>query len=457
MKYAARNQVIGSVVTEEVNDETLAAAKAGDRDAGASILMALEGRFKALARRAATTAFSDDKAHLREAFEEDFLQEAHLAAWERLTATEEETLDGFFAYAYETARQTLQERAAEVKNGSNEDREGKKLFAQMVKRFREADVAHNLTEADYLTLAEQAVQDKGMVATLNGGAYASRVRMSADAAAAARLAYQGSVSIYQDVSSSTASSPGDLITLADTLTSRVTVEDQADMRPSTGYRPVQWVVPVRALEEGLTLPKDSETRDRVLTALDRFRTGTVTEEDLDLMESLPCRSAEVGRAVAQLRALFIERQHPEPRTAEENAAALLSRGSIALNAQRAAHERALDRVVTKLLVRKVVGMLGPAQAYVLAATFGFQGMGTFKDDKAIARAMNRAGFEGMDAMKVAVYRRKARLAFAKKWADLVAKNGSESAALAEAAEKADRNATKAEAKGVTFISDLIAD
>ncbi|MFE9381746.1 hypothetical protein ACFYMO_00695 [Streptomyces sp. NPDC007025] len=425
-----RAQVIGSIVSADVTDETLAAAKAGDRDAGASILDSLEDRFRRLAQRTATQAISDERAGLRAAYIEDFIQDAHLVAWECLLKCQDESLDGYYAYAYATAERELAAAARDMKNGTDDDPDGKKLFGLLVKHFRELDARHSMTEDDYLTLAESACQDLQFLNGFRGGAYGGRRgSLSADRAYAARLAYQGSISIHTPIGSD---SEGTVI--ADTLSDRSSVDDAADTT-QVGYRPFLWTQAVRALESNLSVPREESARKSVFTALDRFRAGTVTEEDLELFEGLPCRSASVGSALGMLRAVYTQRQEgPAPSTAAKQEDAALGRGSIALTAQRAILEKATEDAVKRALVRRVVGMLSDRQGYVLAATFGF--LGKFKDDAAVARAMVRAGHEGMDAEKVYKTRSKARAAFAKKWADLIARSGDQRAALEAAATKA---------------------
>lgn len=428
MSVTTRSQVIGSVISDEVTEETFAKAKAGDRDAGASVLFEMEGRLSYLARRASKLAEGDASDGLRDAYTEDLTQEAFAIAWRCLVRYEGQELDGYRAYAFRYVEKELPARARDLLNGTDDDTDGKKLFAQMVKHFREADVRHNLAPADYVNMAEAAVQDRGLVATLNGGAYKSRVRMSPEAAAAARLAYQGAVSIYTPTGSEDADT-----TIADTLAGIAAADEEADVAV-VGYRPIQWVQAVHALENELTVPKDADTREAVFTAMDRFRTGNVQPADLELFESLPCRSAAVGTAVAMLRAVLNrEEEGPQESTAEKSADAALGRGSIALTAQRSILEKAAEDAVKRALVRRVLAMLSQRQAYILAATFGF--MGKFSDDAAVARAMKAAGICDIDAARVRKDREKARASFTKKWAGLVAKNGTEAAALEAAAEK----------------------
>ena len=420
-----RIHVIGSVIAEEVTDETLAAAKAGNRDAAASILADLESRFSAIARRTVARTEGDASDGLRAAYTEDFLQEADLIALECLAGYEGTSVDDFRAYSFRYVERELPARGRDMLNGTDDDTDGKKLFAQMVKHFRAADVNHSMVEADYVNLAESAVQDKGLVASLNGGAYKSRIRMSPEAAYAARLAYQGVLSIF------TPTHGDEVMTIADTLVERQLVEGLAD-ETQDGFRPVQWVIPARSLEATLTLPRDEEARAALLLAVDRFRAGTVTEEDLELVEALPCRSAEMGAAVDMLRALHTQRQDgPEASTAAAQTNAALGRGSVALNAQRAILEKATEDAVKRALVRRVLGMLSPRQAYILAATFGF--MGKFKDDAQLARTMKREGIADLDPSRVRKDRDKARAAFTKRWADLMAKTGGERMALELAA------------------------
>jgi hypothetical protein len=443
-----RTHVIGSVISTDVTDATLAAAKAGDRDAGASVLANLEDRFRRLARRTAVQAIGDDKVGLRDAYMEDFIQDAHLVAWECLLKCPDETLDGFNAYAYATAERELAAAARDMKNGTNDDPDGKKLFGLLVKHFRELDARHTMEPTDYLTLAENACQDLAFLNSFRGGAYGGRRgSLSADRAYAARLAYQGAISI----STPTSDEGG---TIADTLAGLSVVDAEADVA-QVGYRPIMWTQAVRALEDTVAVPKDADTRQALFLALDRFRAGTVTEEDLDLVEGLPCRNADFGTAVAMLRAVYTQREEgPVESTADKQTDAALGRGSIALNVQRAAQEKAISDVARNTLIRHVVGTLGATQAYVLAATFGIGAMGKFKDDAAIARAMNRAGFANQTATTVYVNRGKARTAFTKKWASIVAESGSEALALELAAAMAEANATKAAKKGITFLADL---
>jgi hypothetical protein len=428
MSVTTRLHVIGSVISEEVTDETLAAAKAGNRDAAASILADLESRFSAIARRTVARTEGDASDGLRAAYTEDFLQEACLIALECLDGYDGDSVDGFRAYAFRYVERELPARGRDMLNGTDDDSDGKKLFAQMVKHFRAVDVNHSMTEADYVNLAESAVQDKGLVATLNGGAYKSRIRMSPEAAYAARLAYQGMVSIFTPTAGYAADT-----TIADTLVDASSVEATAD-ETQAGFRPVQWVIPVRSLEATVRVPRQEKVRERVFTALDRFRAGTVTDEDLTFFESIRCRNAEFGAAVDMLRALHNQREEgPQASTAEAQTDAALGRGSIALTAQRAILEKATEDAVKRALVRRVLGLLSPRQAYIMAATFGF--MGKFKDDAQVAREMSRAGIADIDASRVRKDRDKARAAFTKRWADLVAKTGSERHALEAAAAK----------------------
>ena len=436
MFFTSRAHVIGSVISENVTDETLAAAKAGDRDAAASVLMTLESRFRNLAARTTAQAIGDDKIGLRASYIEDFTQDAQLAAFECLMKCQDETLDGFRAYAYDTASHTLAAAARDMKNGTNDDPDGKKLFGLLVMHFREVDARHTMTTEDYLTLAESAAQDLKFLSAFRGGAYGGRRgSLSADRAHAARLAYQGQTLLSAPVlfDGTGVNSPNVSTTLGDTLTSQDSVPDMAD-DAQDGYRPIQWTQAVRTLEALIRVPRDARIRDRVFTALDRFRAGTVTEEDLKFFESMRCRSEAFGTAVAMLRGLHTQRQEgQDASTADAQTDAALGRGSVALNAQRAILDRATDDAVKRALVRRVLSTMSQRQAYILAASFGF--MGKFKDDAAVARAMKAAGIADIPAERVRKDRDKARATFTKRWADLVAKSGSQRAALEAAATK----------------------
>ncbi|QDH92141.1 hypothetical protein PP629_gp36 [Streptomyces phage Dubu] len=450
-----RTQVIGSIAADVVNDSTLAAAKAGDRDAAYSILVDKADAFASMARRAANLTDINTKEGIRAAYVEDLVQEAWAISLECLAGYEGDSVDDFRAYAYRNVERELGNRARALLSEVTEDPTGKKLFAVLVKHFRELDADHAFTYADYLTMAESAIQDHAFMGTFKDGSYAKRGQtMSAERAYAARLEYMGTISIFTPTA---AGIDGEQSTIAETLAARSdgsSVEDAADTAV-VGYRPILWTQAVRALEDTVTVPRDTEVREAVFTALDRFRAGTVTEEDLDLFESLPCRSADFGTAVAMLRAVWTQRQEgPVASTAEKSAAAALGRGSIALSAARAQMERSTKDAARRALVRRVVGGLSDNQAYVLAATFGMGGIGKFKDDKAVARAMNKAGFEDMDDVKVARTRNKAQTTFQARWEALTGKHGSEEAALEEAATKAERQAAKSEKEGRSFRADM---
>lgn len=453
MTVTTRRNVIGSIASDVVTDATLAAAKAGDRDAAYTLLADKVEAFEALARRAANLSDINTKEGIRAAYVEDLYQEAWAISLERLAGYEGDAADDFRAYAYRSVERELGNRARALLSEVTEDPTGKKLFAVLVKHFRELDVDHTFTYADYLTMAESAIQDRTFLGTFKDGSYEKRGQtMSSERAYAARLEYMGTISIFTPTA---AGIDGEESTIAETLAARTdgsTVEDAADVAV-VGYRPIMWTQAVRTLEDTVTVPKDADDREALFLALDRFRAGTVTAEDLDLVESLPCRNADFGTAVAMLRAVYTQREEgPVESTAQKTADAALGRGSIALSAARAGLEKATKDAARRALVRRLVGGLSDNQAYILAATFGMGGIGKFRDDKAIARAMNKAGFEDMDADKVARTRNKAITTYRARWAALEGKP--EEVALEESATKAARQAAKSEKEGRTFRADM---
>lgn len=166
-----------------------------------AVLEALEDRRMSIARAAANrlkitgSHFAD---HL-----EDAAQEASLALWEALPRFTGETVDSFYAFMYSSMDSALKDKVrADVNQGA--DKDAVKVFAAMLER---AD--GDLTLAERLS---QSVPPKG-------------VRLGADRARAARLAWQGTVSLDKPARQMSRSVVGPL-GLSARGTDPVTIHDQ---------------------------------------------------------------------------------------------------------------------------------------------------------------------------------------------------------------------------------------
>jgi hypothetical protein len=426
--------VFASVLDLDATDATLAAAKEGDRDASALVIQSFEtsGSYSLMALAARTLrrmlAGSNDK--IGQGHRDDAYQEAVLMVLKCLDAFEGSSLLEFKKYAYRSVNLGLVDHIRPLIGGTDDDPDGKKLFATLFAHFSDADAGQSMTNSDYAALAEAAMQDRKFLAEAFPNTTHANRATGAERAYAARMSFQGAVSMEMPVAE-TGETLGAL--LGDTMG----VPGAVDVEPSHGYRPITWVQAVEALERHILVPRDAALREKVFTALDRFRAGTVTATDVEFFEAIRCHSEEFGTAVAMLRAVRNRREEaPAASEAENMAAFALGQGSSSVRNAQDRLAAATDRVVQRALTRRVIASMSQTQAYILTADHGFAGMGSFKDDAAIARAMKAAGIADMAPAQVRKNRVKANASFAKRWTDLVAKTGSERAALEAAALKA---------------------
>lgn len=151
--------------------ETVRAAQANDLDAITTVITETESRIAKLADRAARRMGAAGAR--TDEYREEFMQVGRVAVWEAVPRFHGDTLDAFFAFIYRTVETALLDAVREERNGGV-DKEAMKTFGRM------------LEEADGdVFLAEklcQTVPPKGE-------------RLSADRAHAARLAWEGPVSL----------------------------------------------------------------------------------------------------------------------------------------------------------------------------------------------------------------------------------------------------------------------
>ncbi|WP_369190140.1 sigma factor [Streptomyces sp. R08] len=146
--------------------ETIKAAQGNDIHAVGEVVKALEGRITNLAYRHGASA--DQR--------EEFAQVGRIAAWEALSRFEGETVDAFFAFMTRTVEMTIKDavRTENNQGATGADHDALKVFAAMMAEANsDYDVAEHLC---------QTLPPKGR-------------RLSAERAHAARMAYEGPVSL----------------------------------------------------------------------------------------------------------------------------------------------------------------------------------------------------------------------------------------------------------------------
>ncbi|RCH68738.1 hypothetical protein DT019_08670 [Streptomyces sp. SDr-06] len=185
-----------------LNMDLIHAAQRNDLDGIKAVLEALEGRIATLAR-AAANRMKLTGSHFSDHYE-DASQEASLALWEALPRFAGETVDSFFAFMYSSMDNRLKDKSRSEMNAGI-DKDAIKVFASMLER---ADGDQHLAEQ-----LAQSVPPKG-------------IRLGADRARAARLAWQGTTSLDSQMSetelpwsdtnlTSPWGVPGDLVTAED--------------------------------------------------------------------------------------------------------------------------------------------------------------------------------------------------------------------------------------------------
>ncbi|MFE6159831.1 sigma factor [Streptomyces sp. NPDC056486] len=187
--------------------ETVRAAQDNDLAATTAVLEATEGRVSYLSEKAARRFAPYGGDRYMDAREE-FAQIARIAVWEALPRFTGETVDAFFAFIYSTAEGKLTDALRDMRHGNaGADKDAIKVFASMLDR----------ADGDVFLAAKlaQTVPPKGQ-------------RLSADRAEAARLAWEGDVSIHAPMLSANAETPGNFSVALDAVLQRVAPLDVPD-------------------------------------------------------------------------------------------------------------------------------------------------------------------------------------------------------------------------------------
>ncbi|QPB09574.1 DNA-directed RNA polymerase subunit alpha [Streptomyces phage Sycamore] len=240
-----------------LSTDTIAAAQTNDMDAMAEVIKHMEPKISQIAGRIGGNSDRDD-----------LIQEGRIALWTGIGRFTGGTVDNFHAFMYRTIEGAIQEAAREERNAgaTGADRDATKVFSACMKEANgDIDVAEKLT---------QTLPPKGR-------------RLSATRANAARMAWEGSVSLDAP------NSDGEDMSLADTLVSDYGVPDdlvtEQDRRADTRDRKIKVV---RAVidsmgAKGAHILKATYGIDPVPCL------GTGAEADAELAEELATKPATV--------------------------------------------------------------------------------------------------------------------------------------------------------------------
>ncbi|QAX94032.1 hypothetical protein SEA_EURATIS_37 [Streptomyces phage Euratis] len=365
--------------------DTVRAAQNNDLEATADVIAHLESRLEALAGKAAQRMAPHGGPRFYNS-KEEFLQVARVTVWEALSRFTDTTVEAFEKYMYVTVATALQDAVRNERNcAAGADENAMKTFATMVEAA-DGDVY----EAQKLA---QVLPPKGR-------------RLSPDRANAARLAWQGALSLDK------VTTANDNTDADGSLGSLIAVEDETpDVQPKVGHGAalealkvleryagvvVSRMTPgefaanlpalVDALEGSVTLPRDPEARRFVLDAMGILAAAVSTSGEGDLADDL--------------------KDVTDDRRAE--------------SAEK--HTR----------VHAVLDSMGDAQRTVLVHSFGIKGAADFGwGDSGDLEGL--CAFLDMTAVNVRAHRSKGRKTFAKRYVAAVSLERPEYAKALEAA------------------------
>ncbi|MFE0692750.1 sigma-70 family RNA polymerase sigma factor [Streptomyces sp. NPDC058869] len=377
--------------------DTIHAAQNNDLAAVAEVIKATESRVEVLAGKAALRIAPHRGPRFVD-YRDEFIQVGRVAVWEALGRFTDTTVDAFERYAYTTIERTLKDAVRAERNGAaGADADAMKVLAAMVEAA-DGDVY----EAARLA---QTLPPKGK-------------RLSAERAEAARMAWQGAVSIDRVTSAANfAESEG---TLADTLL-HFDEEPDDEIRPKVGRGAAMEAA--RVLARYVTTPADADTREAVCDALELAAQGFTTPADVEALEdavkvpSDPATRRYVLEAMAVLR----------------SAVSTATEGALTEDLRDVRDDRMADSAEKHARVNGCLDSLGAAQRDVLCHSFGIKGATDFGwgdgcDLDGIGQAL------GMTRQNVVGNRSKGRKAFAKRYAAAVSLSQPDYAqALTEAA------------------------
>lgn len=351
-----------------------------------AVLAALEDRIASLAGQAARRIDHGQR--------EDFAQDAREALFLAIprydvARAKGDQVDGFIGFVYASMADALKDRVREQRY-CGVDKDAVKVFMSVL------DMADgNPCEAERLA---QIVPPKGL-------------RLSADRAYAARLAWQGAESLDRPTGE-------DEFTLADTLA----VVDTAPLvvRPKVGRGAVLEALSV--LERHVLAPLGGAAPAELFKALEALRTGFVTPSQADAVADVVTVPADAAQRRYVLDAVAI--LYSAASTAED--------GDLVAELRDAADDRTDERAAKIMKVHTVLNAMGEGQRKAVAHSFGIgdvkcYGHGDGADSEGLAAEL------GTSVANVRPAKTKGLKAFAKRWIALVARTEYEALSLAQAA------------------------
>jgi len=360
------------------------AAQTNDLAGISAVLTEMDERVKRLAASAARRL--SDHGHYREDFEQD-AREALFMALPRVTG---DSVDRAIGFLYASIEDALKDRVRAIRY-QGADKDAVKVFTSMLART-DGD-AH---KAEVLAQTEPP---KG-------------VRLGADRAQAARIAWQGSVYLDRPTGEGEAS-------LADTLAAPQ--DDAPDVvRPKVGRGAVLEALSV--IERYVTVPTDADAREGLLKALDTMATGYATPDAVEALSEAVRVPADPTTRRLVLDAVAI--LHSSASTATD--------GAVADDLRDVSDDLRDERAVKHLNVSAALDRMGDKQRDILRYSFGIGGAEDFGWGDA-GDLEGLAEFLGMTTHHVKTYRSKARVSFVKYYVAIVARTEAEALALADAA------------------------
>jgi hypothetical protein len=362
--------------------DVIKAAQDGDFDALSAVVADMAPRIEGIAGRMSYRRSYGFVQH-----RDEFRQVAHIALWEKLGSFDGDTVDAFYASVY------------------------RHMQARVMDAFRSADGGVPPEDISAFAKAvERADGDLHLAVKLAQiHPYSSRGRLSPDAARAASLAWQGTLS---------ADHPQTFAEAPTVITDDV--PDVSAPAPNTNKIKAAYA----SLSRHIIAPAD-ETLEEVLGARELLSRGIVTETILDVISeciTLPKDRRErlfIRGAFGILAAAVRSADHSATPADE-------------YDDQSDEHPEHRAHVARAQTVRAILEAMSTAQSTVLRHTFGvmgstFYGHGDSGDDAGMSQET------GIPASKIPDTRKKGKASFVKRWIKAVALSEKHAKELEQAA------------------------
>ncbi|MGW3674657.1 sigma factor [Streptomyces sp. NPDC005166] len=367
------------------NHEELGARLTAQRE----VIEHIESRVTSLATQAARRMSPQGGARYAD-YRDEFAQVGRVAVFEALDRFADTTVDAFERFVYTTVQRTLLDAVRAERNFGADDK-AVKTFASMLE----------LADGDTFEAARlaQTVPPKG-----------SGYRLSAQRANAARLAWQGAVSLdktYTDGSLRTSGGVGQDESSLKAVLGVWDEEVDGEIRPKVGRGAV--IEAAHVLERYVTVPTDHKDRKRVAHALHYARAGFATPDTVEALEdviSVP-RDPNTRRYVLDAMAVLAA------------AVSTATEGAVDDELMGAADVRRADDSEKHARVNSVLDSMGAAQRNALVHSFGIGdvldfGWGDGCDMAGICALL------GQTPVNLRQNRKKGRQTFAKRYVAVVA-------------------------------------